>query len=95
MKLDETVPGSGCRMQQLQSHKVEDDFSAAFQSQLVGDGLLVSFTSSLSKGFLSGMTLASCLIFLTQASWHLSQYQSRSDLDHLVTIMFIAFSFVC
>lgn len=52
MKSDETVPESGCRMQQLQSHKMEDDFSAAFQSHLVGDGLLVSFASSLSKGFL-------------------------------------------
>lgn len=46
------------------------------------------------RNFLSEITLAACHISLMQASWHLSQYQSRSELDHLVIIMF-AFSFAC
>lgn len=80
MKSDETVPETECQMQKLQSHKMEDDFSAAFQSHLGGDGLLVSFITSLSRGSLVRISLASCHVSLTQVPWHLSQHLSRSEL---------------
>lgn len=76
--------------QQLQSHKMEDGFSAAFQSHLVGDGLLISFASSLPKAFLVrndfGSMSRSSDAGLLACFW----YQSRSELDHLVIIVFIA-----
>lgn len=78
-------------MQKLQSQRRYDHSSAAFQSQRVGDGSWVSVT--LQRGCLVG-DLFGNVTFLIEVSRRLSQHHSRSERDHLVTIMLIAFSFV-